>query len=81
MIQPLVDVTFLQRYFRPPFMVGSTLPNSLKPVNQTAECGLKGLTIGGVDAVLAASIFHFETLRVRGVKEYLRGRGVVVRSY
>jgi hypothetical protein len=40
MIQLLVDATFLQRYFQPPFMVGSTLPNSLKPVNQTAECEL-----------------------------------------
>ena len=39
----------------------------------------EGLTLGGVDAVLAASIFHFGTLRVREVKEYLQGRGVVVR--
>jgi len=39
----------------------------------------EGLTAGGVDAVLAASIFHFGTLRVCEVKGYLRGRGVVVR--
>lgn len=39
----------------------------------------EGLTLGGVDAALAASIFHFGTLRVREVKEYLQGRGVVVR--
>ena len=39
----------------------------------------EGLTIGGVDAVLAASIFHFGTLRVYEVKEYLQERGVVVR--
>ena len=39
----------------------------------------EGLTVGGADAVLAASIFHFGTLRVREVKEYLQGRGVVVR--
>jgi cyclase len=39
----------------------------------------EGLTAGGVDAVLAASIFHFGTLRVYEVKGYLEGRGVVVR--
>lgn len=39
----------------------------------------EGLTAGGVDAVLAASIFHFGTLRVCEVKGYLWGRGVVVR--
>ena len=39
----------------------------------------EGLTAGGVDAVLAASIFHFGTLRVREVKEYLQEKGVVVR--
>jgi cyclase len=38
-----------------------------------------GLTAGGADAVLAASIFHFGELTVGAVKEYLRGRGVPVR--
>ena len=32
---------FRYRHFEPPFVVGSTLPNSPKRVNQTAECGLK----------------------------------------
>ena len=45
----------------------------------TLEHFYDGLTVGGADAVLAASIFHFGTFRVREVKEYLKGRGVVVR--
>ena len=40
----------------------------------------EGLTSGGADAVLAASIFHFGKFRVREVKEYLKDRGVVVRQ-
>lgn len=39
----------------------------------------EGLTIGGADAVLAASIFHFGEYRVRDVKQYLRERSVLVR--
>jgi cyclase len=38
-----------------------------------------GLTIGGADAVLAASIFHFGEYRVCDVKNYLQARGVVIR--
>src|SRR5437870_9235516 len=38
-----------------------------------------GLTSGGADAVLAASIFHFGKFRVREVKEYLEREGVAVR--
>ncbi len=34
---------------------------------------------GKADAVLAASIFHFGTYRIRQVKEYLAERGVPVR--
>ncbi|MGE5507286.1 MAG: imidazole glycerol phosphate synthase subunit HisF, partial [Chitinophagales bacterium] len=34
---------------------------------------------GGADAVLAASIFHYGTYTVRGVKEYLRAQGIPVR--
>lgn len=33
----------------------------------------------GVDAVLAASVFHFRTFSVRQVKEFLAGRGIPVR--
>ncbi len=39
----------------------------------------EGLTAGGADAVLAASIFHFGEHTVGAVKEYLRARGVEVR--
>ena len=34
---------------------------------------------GRADAVLAASIFHFGTYRIREVKQYLAERGVAVR--
>lgn len=39
----------------------------------------EGLTMGGVDALLAASIFHFGQLRICDVKKYLQTRGVKVR--
>ena len=37
------------------------------------------VTRGGADAVLAASIFHYGTWRVRDAKDYLATRGVPVR--
>ncbi len=39
-----------------------------------------GLVKGGADAVLAASIFHYREFTVAETKEYLRQRGVPVRS-
>src|SRR5256714_1276273 len=39
----------------------------------------EGLSAGGADAVLAASIFHFGQLRICEVKDYLQKRGVTVR--
>ena len=39
----------------------------------------EGLTAGGADAVLAASIFHYREHTVGEAKEYLRRRGVPVR--
>lgn len=39
----------------------------------------EALTAGGADAALAASIFHYGVYTVRGIKEYLRERGVLVR--
>jgi cyclase len=45
----------------------------------TLEHFYEGLTEGGADAVLAASIFHFGQYRVRDVKQYLHTKGVVVR--
>lgn len=38
-----------------------------------------GLTRGGADAVLAASIFHFGTFTIPQAKRYLRRRGIPVR--
>ena len=38
-----------------------------------------GVTEGGADAVLAASIFHFGEYTVREAKEYMRERGIEVR--
>jgi len=37
------------------------------------------LTVGGADAALAASLFHFRQLSIREVKTYLAERGVPVR--
>lgn len=45
----------------------------------TLEDIYAGVTEGGADAVLAASIFHFGQLRIRDVKEYLQHKGVSVR--
>ncbi|MEW5898860.1 MAG: imidazole glycerol phosphate synthase subunit HisF [Bacillota bacterium] len=45
----------------------------------TLEHIAEGLTAGGADAALAASIFHFGEYSVRQVKEYLRKRGIPVR--
>lgn len=36
-------------------------------------------TLAGADAGLAASLFHYQTITIRRVKEYLRGKGVPVR--
>lgn len=38
------------------------------------------LVVGGADAVLAASIFHFREYAIQDAKAYLRGRGVPVRD-
>ncbi len=40
---------------------------------------VEGALVGGADAVLAASIFHFGQHTVREAKEYLAGHGILVR--
>ncbi|MBF0622774.1 MAG: imidazole glycerol phosphate synthase subunit HisF, partial [Magnetococcales bacterium] len=45
----------------------------------TKEHLLEGLRDGGADAVLAASIFHFQTYSIPEVKQYLREQGMPVR--
>lgn len=37
------------------------------------------LTIGGADAALAASLFHYKELEIKDLKEYLRSEGISVR--
>ena len=38
-----------------------------------------GVSLGGADAVLAASIFHFGEYTVRQAKEFMRDQGIEVR--
>lgn len=38
-----------------------------------------GVTVGGADAVLAASIFHFGQFRICDAKQYLQEKGITVR--
>jgi cyclase len=47
----------------------------------TPEHFYEGFTVGGADAALAASIFHFGEYRVGDVKRYLQGRDILVRPY
>src|SRR5947208_5219996 len=46
----------------------------------TLEHLYEGFTKGKADAVLAASIFHYRQCTIREAKDYLRARGVPVRS-
>jgi cyclase len=39
----------------------------------------EALTVGGADAVLAASIFHYGEYSIAQAKEFLAGRGIVIR--
>ncbi len=45
----------------------------------TKEHFYDALTVGGAEAALAASLFHYKELEIRDLKEYLRGKGVPVR--
>jgi len=54
------------------------------PVIASGGCGnpqhiLEALTIGGADAALAASIFHYDQYPISVVKKSLKERGVIVR--
>lgn len=54
------------------------------PVIASGGAGLKehfydALTIGGAEAALAASLFHYKELEISELKEYLRDRNVPVR--
>ncbi len=45
----------------------------------TMEHFKEALTVGGAEAALAASLFHYKELEIRQVKQYLRDNGVSVR--
>lgn len=45
----------------------------------TLEHFKDALTVGGAEAALAASLFHYKELEIKEVKEYLRREGVSVR--
>lgn len=45
----------------------------------TKEHFKEALTIGGADAALAASLFHFKELEIKDLKKYLREEGISVR--
>ena len=45
----------------------------------TLEHLADGVTVGGADAVLAASIFHYGEFTVRQAKEYMQSRGIPMR--
>lgn len=40
----------------------------------------QGVTEGGADILLAASVFHFRTLSIGQVKRYLKGKGIPVQG-
>ncbi len=54
------------------------------PVIASGGAGVKShfydaLTVGGAEAALAASLFHYRELDIKDLKEYLRDRGLPVR--
>lgn len=63
----------------------SQIANAVKiPVIASGGAGnmehfYEALTVGGAEAALAASLFHFKELEIKQVKEYLRNKGVSVR--
>jgi cyclase len=44
----------------------------------TLEHFYEGVVKGGAQILLAASVFHFRTLSIRQVKEYLKGKGLKI---
>ena len=45
----------------------------------TEEHFYEALTVGGAEAALAASLFHYKELEIKQVKQYLKDKGVSVR--
>jgi cyclase len=46
----------------------------------TLEHLYQALVVGKADAVLAASIFHYQTYSIRQAKAYLAKKGIAVRA-
>jgi cyclase len=46
----------------------------------TVDHMYEALTVGGAEAMLAASVFHFEELSIAAVKQELAARGLEIRS-
>jgi len=44
----------------------------------TLEHFYEGVSVGGAQILLAASVFHYRILSIREIKEYLKGRGLAV---
>ena len=67
----------------PSFAMYRSLPKNVRVIASggvgTLEHFYEGLTVGGADAALAASIFHFGEFRIRDVKQYLQERDVLMR--
>jgi cyclase len=55
-----------------------TLPIVASGGAGTLEHFYEGVTKGGADVLLAASVFHFRTFSIRQVKEYLKDKGLEV---
>jgi cyclase len=58
--------------------VASGLPTVASGGAGTLEHFYEGVTKGGANTLLAASVFHFRTFSIRQVKEYLRDKGLKV---
>jgi cyclase len=56
-----------------------TLPVIASGGAGTLEHFYEGVVKGGAQILLAASVFHFRTLTIRAVKEYLQAKGLAVR--
>ena len=41
---------------------------------------IDGIREGGAEAVLAASIFHFEEYTIKNIKQYLNSKGIKIRN-
>jgi len=41
---------------------------------------VEAFSIGNADAVLAASIFHFEEYTIKNTKQYLKSKGINIRD-